>query len=283
MSRNYLLSFLFAIGILANYSCKKDIGGCTNRYSFNYNPSATESDNSCTDMGNCMGYVGNLGNSGSIINGLGNPFYDQKMGNEVAIQSNFFYGIPATVYILLEPSVEYKNAYARPDGIILFGYYMHYYTIQTYGELPVAGVLAHEWGHRVQQTLNWQDYYRPEHRELEADAFSGFYMALRKQWTWSQIQGYFNNVYATGNYLYNNPDFHGTPEQRLKAAYLGVNVGINALTNGIVYTHNNLHSIFFTEIKNNIAPRNLPNAYYPEVVYPKNLTENYIRSLYPRR
>lgn len=261
-----------------------NISGCTDPSSFNYNPNATQSDNSCSSMGNCSGYVYGTNNSGTIGNTLNNLFWDQKMSEEVALQRNFYGGIPANVYILYEPSVQYKNAYANTNGNILFGYYMFYYTVATYGELPVAGVLAHEWGHRVQQHLNLSGYYRPEHRELEADAFSGFYMALRKQWSWAQIQGYFANVYATGNYLFNAPDFHGTPDQRLAAANLGVNIGLNALSNGIQYSYYDLHSLFLNAITTSIAPRIAKrklNGQYKEVTYPSGLTEAYIRSLYP--
>lgn len=262
------------------------IVGCTDPFSFNYNPQATQNGESCNSMGNCYSYIGGATNSGNIGVSLGNPVWDQRMGQEVYLQSQFFTGIPASVYILYEGALQYKNAYASPNGQILFGYYMFYYTVQTYGELPVAGILAHEWGHRAQQTIGWNEYYRPEHKELEADAFSGYYMALRKQYAWSQIQGYFANVYATGNYLFNDPDFHGTPDQRLQAAYLGVNVGVYALQNNIQYTYNDLHSIFFSQISSSIAPRTTHNQNqkeFKEVVYPSHLTEDYIVSLFPKR
>lgn len=278
-------NIILLLACLLFYSCEtpKTIG-CTDPTSFNYNPNAQQSDNSCNSMGNCSGYIIGASNSGIITTSLDDPYWDQKMGEEVALQRNFYGGIPANVYILREPALMYKNAYARTDGNILFGYFMFYYTIQTYGELPVAGILAHEWGHRVQQHLNLQGYYKPEHRELEADAFSGYYMALRKQWSWAQIQSYFANVYATGNYLFNDPDFHGTPEQRLAAAYLGVNMGLNALTNGIQYNYNDLHSIFFNEISSNIAPRGTSTPLerqFKEIKYPAGLTEKYIKSLFP--
>lgn len=142
---------------------KKDndkIRGCRNSFSFNYNPLATEDDESCEDMHGCLGYVTGQGNSGSAGLTLSNAYWDQKMSEEVTIQRNFFGEILAAVFILYEPSPEYKNAYATPDGKILFGYFMFYYTIQSYGELPVAGILAHEWGHRVQFTVGWNDYYK---------------------------------------------------------------------------------------------------------------------------
>lgn len=255
--------------------------GCTDPYSFNYDPNAEESDGSCREMYGCLGYAGNMSNSGSLGVTLNDPYYDQKMNEEVYIQRNFFGGIPANVFILYEPGPEYKNAYASPDGQILFGYYMFYYTVANYGELPVAGILAHEWGHRAQFTIGWNDYHQNAHRELEADAFSGFYMALAKQWAWSQIEGYYANVYATGDYNFNHPSHHGTPDQRLQAAYFGVQVAVYALQNNIQYSYNDLHNIFNTEIQNNIDPRTTAPE-FAEVQYPEGLTQEYIRSLFPR-
>ena len=281
--------FFLLFLIILFYSCDKttdltsnaSVKGCRQPNSFNYNPAATEDDGSCKEMEGCLGYSSGLTNSGSLGNTLNSAYYDQKMSEEIYLQSIFFNGIPATVYILYEPSIEMKNAYASPEGNILFGYYMFYYTIQSYGELPVSGILAHEWGHRTQFTVGWQDYYKPSHKELEADAFSGFYMALAKQYAWDQIESYYANVYATGDYYYNSPTHHGTPDQRLNAAYLGVNTAIYALQSGKQYTYSELHEIFFGTIRTQIDGKSQGHG-FKDVVYPKNLNKDYIKSLFPK-
>lgn len=274
---------ILACGVLFISGCKKETKGCTDPHSFNYNAKATVSDNSCKEMYGCVGYSANMSNSGSIGNSFQNPYYDQKMSEEVYIQRNFFNGVPANVYVLYEPSATNRNAYATPDGNILFGYYMFYYTVQQYGELPVAGILAHEWGHRAQYTFGWNTNTSKVYQvELEADAFSGYYMALAKQWAWSQIQSYYANVYASGDYNYNHPSHHGTPNQRLTAAYLGVTTAVHALQTNTPYTYQQLHTIFINEIKSNIAPRINLSGSFPEVVYPKNLTPEKIKRLFPR-
>jgi hypothetical protein len=177
---------------------------------------------------------------------LGNPAYDQRMGQEVNIQRTFFNGVPATVWILYESSQQDRNAYASPDGHILFGYHMFYYTVQTYNELAIAGILAHEWGHRTQFVHNWPT--GNPGMELEADAFSGYYMAIAKQWAWTQIQGYFANTYALGDYNFNHPQHHGTPNQRLAAAYLGVNTAIQAMQQNRPFSYQELHTLFSQQI-----------------------------------
>jgi hypothetical protein len=254
-----ITTILIAIIVLpVLQSCCKDVLGCTDQKSFNYNPEATVSDGSCSEMFGCLGYVGGAVNSGNTGLTLNSPFYDQKMNEEVNIQKNFFSGIPAAVFILYEKTPEEKNAYATPDGKILFGYYMFYYTIQNFNELAASGILAHEWGHRVQYTYGWSNSPHP-HIELEADAFSGYYMALAKSFAWSQIQGYYASTYATGDYNFNHPTHHGTPDQRLAAAYLGVNTATEAITNNHYYSYNELHTIFINVINTQIVGKKAAN------------------------
>ena len=226
--------------------------GCTNSSSFNYNAEATQNDGSCLEMFGCLGYNTGYSNSGQKGLSLGNPYYDQKMIEEIGLQQSFFNGVPASVYILYEPSIEYRNAYANQNGEILFGYHMFYYTISNFNELAAAGILAHEWGHRVQFTAGWNTTMQNPHLELEADAFSGYYMALGKAWAWSQIEGYYASTYATGDYNFNHPTHHGTPNQRLAAAYLGVQTAIDAVNSNKNYTYNELHQLFITAISNDI-------------------------------
>lgn len=255
------------------------IDGCTDPLSFNYNADATRNDGSCVEMQGCLGFAGGLPNSGRLSNTLGDARYDRKMSEEVAGQRRFF-NVPADVYILIEPSPEHRNAYATSDGRILFGYHMHNYTIRKYGELPVAGILAHEWGHRVQFQHNWR-YSRPEYKELEADAFSGFYMGLAKRWAWDQIQNYYANVYATGDYNFNSRQHHGTPRERVNAAYLGVRTAVYAMQHQKQFTYQELHQLFIDALENEVAPRSEEHR-YPEIAYPDGLTEAEIEGLFPR-
>jgi len=256
------------------------ISGCTNPHSFNFNSLATGDDGTCKSMYGCLGYTSGFSNSGNFGNTFGNLYYDQKMTEEIYIQSAFFNCCPANFVVLYEPSVDQRNAYATPSKQILFGYHMFYYTVQIYGELAAAGILAHEWGHITQFYHGWNSGV--PHQELEADAFSGYYMALAKQWAWSQIQGYYANTYALGDYNFNSPQHHGTNDERLASAYLGVTTAIEVLNSGIPYSYQQLHQLFVTKLKTEIAPRNgRKSECFNEVVYPDNLTNDYVRSLFP--
>lgn len=178
-----------------------------------------------------------------VLQTLGSAADDRVFAEEVAIQQQW-YQTPTTYWILDDESPERANAYANSRGYILFGVHMYRKTIAQYGGLAVAGVLAHEGGHRIQQTAGWMASYPTVVTELEADAFSGFYMAVVKRWAWSQIEGYFANTYAAGSYYFNDPNFHGTPRQRLAAAYMGVNLANYALTQPRPPTWAEMHAIF---------------------------------------
>lgn len=275
------LLFAFALALLAN-SCIKPARGCMDGNSFNYNPDATEDDGSCIDMAGCLGWLPNATQSGQVISSFGNAQYDAKFSEEVALQSMFYEEIPTDVGILLEPSVEKKNAFASSDGYILFGYHLFHETLYNFGELPLAGILAHEWGHRTQQELHWQDYSQPAHRELEADAFSGFYLFLAKQWAWSRVDQYYTAIMAFGDYNFNSPYHHGTPNERLAAARLGVEVAEHVVQNNQMLTYADLHEIFNTYIQSEIKPRD-NHPHFEEIEFPSGLTFAHVKPLFPKK
>jgi len=272
---------LFSAGVLIAW-----LTGCSKK------DDKTPQETQNKDMAGCLGYASGYANSGVI--GAANT-YDFKVAQnnqffteEVNIQKGFWNSIPAEVHVLYESSADYRNAYASPDGKILFGYEMFYYLVRSFSKiegsdnlspLPVDGVLAHEWGHRVQFTVGWTDYAKASYRELEADFFSGYYMGLAKQWLWAQIQTYYNAIYASGDYYYNSPSHHGTPQQRLNAAYAGLTVAVYELNNNVHYTYNQLHSIFNQKVHSEIGARK--SNVFPEVEYPKDLTKEKIQRLYP--
>ena len=136
----------------------------------------------------------------------------------------------------------------------------------------MAGILAHEWGQPSTVFTTTGVYSRPEYKELEADAFSGFYMGLAKRWAWNQIQNYYANVYATGDYNFNSRQHHGTPSERVNAAYLGVQTAVYAMENRKQFTYAELHELFMDVLESKIAPRSADRE-YEEIVYPENLSE----------
>ncbi|MEM8814483.1 MAG: hypothetical protein AAGE85_01505 [Pseudomonadota bacterium] len=186
-----------------------------------------------------------------LINSFGDPAFDLQFSQEIAIQGSFWAGVPATVYAFDECAPDRKNAYAHPDRYILMGYWMARDVVFTTGSaLPVAGVLAHEYGHQVQFQNGWMTSNEPTARrtELEADMWSGFYMALAKAWTGPEINTYFQYLFSLGDFYFHDPNHHGTPNQRLAAGYVGFDVGYQVGTSGQPLSYVELHNIFIREV-----------------------------------
>ena len=194
----------------------------------------------------------------NTVNTLGNPQTDSLFRTEVRNQQAFWNtahpnGVPTNVYIWNEGSPQDANAKASPAGWVLFGWYFYNDHIRRHGRMGIDGTLAHEFGHRVQQTYDWPTT-NPVF-ELEADAFSAYYMALRKGHVWNQIKSYADHVFSLGDTNFNSPQHHGTPRQRLAAAELGVNVAVQgAQTPRRGYTGQELHQMFIQAIRQQILP-----------------------------
>lgn len=282
--KNQILPFLVSALLMMSACSKKDV-------------KPDDKSHEVKDMIGCLGYAAGYSNSGTI--GPANSFdFKNKQNNsffegEVSVQRNFWNDIPAAVHVLYESSYDYRNAYSTNQGQIYFGYEMFYFLVDkfsalpdhTASPLPVDGVLAHEWGHQVQFDVGWNDYADNAEREMEADFFSGYYMGLAKQWYWGQIQTYYNAIYSSGDYAYSDPTHHGTPQQRLNAAYAGLQVAVYELKNNVHYTYNQLHDIY-KQNKNYInshARLSGGAGSFDEVTYPKNLSRKYIESLYPHK
>ena len=225
--------------------------GCTNENSYNFDNSATRDDGSCKSLLGCTGFNDGMDNSGTFGNTFYNSTNDILFSNEIASQSNFWNGITARVSVWYEPYGT-MNAVSTSQGNIFFGYNLFYHVVNSYSanDYAVDGILAHEWGHQIQYQLN---YITPSNylTELEADAFSGFYIAAGKQFDEQQLYSYYHNTFSSGSNNYNSPDFHGTPQQRYDAVRLGMDYGI-AMLNGTSFTYQQLHSRIVSDIQSMI-------------------------------
>ncbi len=251
------------------------------------------------DFNGCLGYAAGYSNSGTLgkagVYDFNNAQNNTFFANEVKNQRAFWLQIPASVYVLYEPAFNFRNAYATTDGKIYFGFQMFNYLVEQFSvlsptevsPLPVDGVLAHEWGHRVQFVLGWNDYANNSQRELEADYMSGYYLGLQKQMYWSQLQTYYTAIYCSGDYLYASPDHHGTPNQRMNAAYTGLLVAAYELNHSVHYTYAQLHAGFKNNldyINNHISmvKKGSTLTYnFKEVIYPDKINKDVIERLKP--
>lgn len=99
-----------------------------------------------------------------------------------------------------------------------------------YGGVAVAGISAHECGHIFQ-------YFSPYSRrlgrgrtarlmELHADYLSGYYMGRRAEFSTDRIEVYARSVFSKGDYDFNHPSHHGTPDERETALMEGYRAGV---------------------------------------------------------
>jgi hypothetical protein len=97
-----------------------------------------------------------------------------------------------------------------------------------YGGVAVAGIAAHECAHIFQY---FSPYYgrlkgaTAKHVELHADFLAGYYMGRRRQFASDRIAVFARSLFNMGDYDYNNPRHHGTPEQRFEAMKRGYEIG----------------------------------------------------------
>jgi len=131
------------------------------------------------------------------------------------------------------------------DYTILFGVEMYinslkkevtdrtntHYTLEV-NDVFISSVIAHEFAHITQYINNVNAPTR--NTELMADIISGWYVAMNildegrnKYLTEKEnklLQYTTNKTYSLGDYGYNHPDHHGTPDERLSAFNLGFNL-----------------------------------------------------------
>jgi hypothetical protein len=69
-------------------------------------------------------------------------------------------------------------------------------------------------------------------------------MAIAKGWAWTYMYSYFQTVFDTGDYNFNDPGHHGTPNERYASARLGFDTAVQASRTGRPLSYFELHSIF---------------------------------------
>ena len=186
-----------------------------------------------------------------VLPNFGVPAIDLPSPEEIQLQATFFSGIAAQVHPLDECSPANANALATPTGFILIGRYFASNLLQRMGNtLPIAGVIAHEWAHRTQFSLGWMVQTEPTVRrtELEADMWSGLYMGVMKSWTGLLMQSYFQTLLDIGDFNFNSPNHHGTPNQRHAAGATGLALASQLMQSNTRLSYEQIHALFVNEV-----------------------------------
>lgn len=95
--------------------------------------------------------------------------------------------------------------------------------------IRLVSVFAHEYGHAMQQKYGWSG--NGKWRELHADYLAGYYMGLCRLSTESEILSIFTEFANRGDFSFNDPGHHGTPEERSCAFIEGFKYAYSPNTN----------------------------------------------------
>lgn len=165
-----------------------------------------------------------------VSNTTGNPALDTAFVKERLVLNKAF-GVNPSLFILNDSNG--SNAFAIPEslqpgfqGSVLFGYRL---MIEEFTSSPtnftIPAIMAHEFGH-IYQFTHGGGPRTTKLMELHADYLAGWYMRNRQSgspWSQQSLRQTLYAFYSKGDYAFNDPSHHGTPDERLKAALAGIN------------------------------------------------------------
>jgi hypothetical protein len=137
---------------------------------------------------------------------------------------------------LLSQLPDYSPFFA-PDGAILLGWDLLVKESNSYNRtgFGIPAVLSHEFAHILQYKLGFPYGYKWQ--ELHADYLAGWFTAHRCRCRPQDMNEAMMSFYGRGDYRFNNPRHHGTPEERLDAFMAGVNLNFccNISSSSVAY------------------------------------------------
>jgi hypothetical protein len=163
----------------------------------------------------------------------GIPNIDMAVQNEGVFLSRLFSVAPAGGFF---DDAGAPNAFATPeslftnsiDGSVILGMSLLQQEIARDGGygFSVAAIMAHEFAHvRQFKDARAMEVAVPV-RELHADFLAGWYLAQRLQVAPTDVRSSMSAFFSLGDYAFNEPQHHGTPEQRLGSLLAGMNAGM---------------------------------------------------------
>ena len=124
------------------------------------------------------------------------------------------------------------NAYATPeqifpngpDGTVVFGMSLLGHELERDGGigLAVPAIMAHEFSHLRQFKDRRIMHNSIPWRELHADFLAGWYLSRRKLAAPTDVRPAMSSFFEMGDYEFNDPNHHGTPDQRLDCLIAGM-------------------------------------------------------------
>jgi predicted metalloprotease len=120
----------------------------------------------------------------------------------------------------------YNAGYCPRSHSIYIGRGLQNIAYYKYGDAALAYLLAHEYAHGMQRAFRFQPGVTVL-SELQADCLAGVYLAAIPNIIFddNDLQEIVRFAYDIGGYEVWSPDWHGTPEMRVKSVVIGLRSG----------------------------------------------------------
>lgn len=185
--------------------------------------------------------------NGMLFKASGNQYLDSVMTQEYNFLVAKFGVLPDLFYY---NDANGSNAYATSevlnpyfrDGRIAIGFNLiRKECAESISNtcISIAIIMAHEFGHIVdfKYKVQMNNNLMGKKSELFADYLAGCYMHLRSiQYGYTDVQDAAKTFYNMGDYQFNSPLHHGTPQQRLNTLMAGYNYSRSQVMAGYSYT-----------------------------------------------
>lgn len=163
----------------------------------------------------------------------GDAKFDKALGRQLvrlarsfAVRPGFAY---ADDYVGMNAAASPETRIPDTRGTVAFGirFLRHILSRGDGGDIAVLGICAHEFAHIHQFFSDDYRALRSAHQtaklvELHADFLSGYFIGqFKRDRPHVKLQAFGDFLFRAGTYDFGNPDFHGTPSERVRAAEEG--------------------------------------------------------------
>jgi hypothetical protein len=154
---------------------------------------------------------------------------------------------------------------STPDKIIMGDGVLEGYKAIGFDDVAPQAVYAHEFGHHIQVERGYFEDplattgdppEQTRYTELMADAFSAYYLTHKRGAALNRkrVEQFLQVFFDIGDCAFDDPNHHGTPNLRMKAARFGFEVADQAQKQGHILTADQFHALFVAAYADITAP-----------------------------
>lgn len=172
--------------------------------------------------------------SSPLLPSSGDADFDRALGRQLVRLANAFSVRPGFAYVDdkagLNALASSETRLHSTQGTVMFGLRFMRSLLKegVGGDIAVLGVCAHEFAHIHQFYSDDYSQLSAQHDtaklvELHADYLAGYFLGtVKTQRPAISLQRFADFLYRAGTYDFTDPEFHGTPKERVQAAEQGL-------------------------------------------------------------